>query len=190
MVDQQVTLQLQELEAVLLKVVSSNPKKEELQQCYTVLKGYKKNIACVEGFLSQIKMNPNDKVRQLAAILLNRKIEKFWPTLNDNVKNEIKYLLLELMKNEKNYLVAKAIAHLIFRVSKVCLVSGEWNDLLDFIFTDPSKYQKEHANMFELNLYIMAELIDISSFYLKSKLELIKTILTTALNFGTSRVKN
>ena len=183
-----INLTYEELESILLKVVSSNPKKEELQNCYTVLNDFKKNINCVEEFLKQIKMNNNDKVRQLAAILLNRKIEKHWANFNDQIKLEIKKLLLELIRNEKNYLVAKAVAHLIFRVAKLSLVSGEWNDLLDYIFSDPSSYTKEHSHMFELNLYIIAELIDICSFYLKHKLEIIKNILQLALNFGTPKV--
>ena len=183
-----VNLSYDELESILLKVVSSNPIKEELQNCYTVLKEYKKNISSVEEFLKQIKLNNNEKVRQLAAILLNRKIEKHWANLTDQIKVEIKKLLLELFRNEKNYLVAKAIAHLIFRVAKISLVSGDWNDLHEFIFTNPSSYSKEQAYMFELNLYIISELIDVCSFYLKHKLELIKTILQLALNLGTPRV--
>ena len=183
-----VNLSYDELESILLKVVSSNQIKEELQNCYTVLKEYKKNISSVEEFLKQIKLNNNEKVRQLAAILLNRKIEKHWANLTDQIKVEIKKLLLELFRNEKNYLVAKAIAHLIFRVAKISLVSGDWNDLHEFIFTNPSSYSKEQAYMFELNLYIISELIDVCSFYLKHKLELIKTILQLALNLGTPRV--
>lgn len=183
-----VNLSYDELESILLKVVSSNPIKEELQNCYTVLKEYKKNISSVEEFLKQIKLNNNEKVRQLAAILLNRKIEKHWANLTDQIRVEIKKLLLELFRNEKNYLVAKAIAHLIFRVAKISLVSGDWNDLHEFIFTNPSSYSKEQAYMFELNLYIISELIDVCSFYLKHKLELIKTILQLALNLGTPRV--
>ena len=183
-----VNLSYDELESILLKVVSSNPIKEELQNCYTVLKEYKKNISSVEEFLKQIKLNNNEKVRQLAAILLNRKIEKHWANLTDQIKVEIKKLLLELFRNEKNYRVAKAIAHLIFRVAKISLVSGDWNDLHEFIFTNPSSYSKEQAYMFELNLYIISELIDVCSFYLKHKLELIKTILQLALNLGTPRV--
>jgi hypothetical protein len=183
-----VNLSYEELEAILLTVVSSNPKKEELQNCYNVLKEFKKNINSVEQFLKQIKMNKNDKIRQLAAILLNRKIEKHWPNFNDQIKLEIKKLLLELIRNEKSYLVSKAIAHLIFRVAKLSLVSGEWNDLLDYIFSDPSSYSKEQAHIFELNLYVIAELIDICSFYLKNKMELIKNILQISLNFGSPRV--
>ena len=183
-----VNLSYDELESILLKVVSSNPKKEEIQNCYTILKDYKKNINCVEQFLKHIKINNNDKVRQLAAIILNRKIEKHWANFNNQIKLEIKNLLLELIRNEKNYLVAKAIAHLIFRVAKLSLISGEWNDLLEFIFSDPSKYSKEDAHMFELNLYVICELIDVCSFYLKHKLALIKNILQLALNFGTPRV--
>ena len=159
-----VNLSYDELESILLKVVSSNPIKEELQNCYTVLKEYKKNISSVEEFLKQIKLNNNEKVRQLAAILLNRKIEKHWANLTDQIRVEIKKLLLELFRNEKNYLVAKAIAHLIFRVAKISLVSGDWNDLHEFIFTNPSSYSKEQAYMFELNLYIISELIDVCSF--------------------------
>ena len=39
-----VNLSYDELESILLKVVSSNPKKEEIQNCYTILKDYKKSF--------------------------------------------------------------------------------------------------------------------------------------------------
>ena len=183
-----VNLTYEELESILLKVVSSAPNQEELIKCNMVLKEYKKNINSVEEYLKQIKLNTNYKVRQLAAILLNSKMEKHWANFNDQIKSEVKKLLLELIKNEKNYLVAKAVAHLIFRVSRLSLVAGEWNDLLEYIFSDPSMYAKEQAHMFELNLYIISELIDTCSFYLKHKLELIKNILQISLNFGSPRV--
>ena len=185
---QHINLSYEDLEKVLSTVVSSNPKKEDLQQAQQILRDFSKNPLSVELFLLQMKQNQNFKVRQLAAILLNRKFEKFWNDFTSEQKNQIKGLLLELYQNEKVFLVAKALSQLIFRISKLTLIAENWGDVLDYVFRDPSTYSQEQANIFELNLYIISELIDTCSFYLKAKLDMIKDILVLSMTHGSNRV--
>jgi hypothetical protein len=183
------TLTYEELDFILQKIVSPTPNNEEIKSSQEVLKKYSKNILSVEGYLLQTKNNPNPKIRQLAAILLNRKLEKHWQTMEPGVQNTLKNLILELYATEKAHLVLKAIANLIFRIAKLNLINGEWNDICDFVFTDPNSYNSEQATLFELNLYIISELIDNCAFYIKKKLPEIKKIVEIGLRSGTNRMK-
>lgn len=184
-----VNLSYEELENILMKIISRNPNKEDIQHTNETIKKYSKNILSVEGFLMQIKNNPNDKIRQLSAILLNRKLEKHWLKMDKTTQETFKAMILEFISREKNFLVLKAIANLVYRIAKLNLISNEWSDLLNYIFTDPQKYSADQANLFELNLYVISELIESCSFYLKDKLEQIKTILELALQHGNQRMK-
>lgn len=184
-----INLNYEELQFILAKIVSSNPNKEEMTHCNIMIKKYSKNILSVEGYLLQIKTNENFKIRQLSAILLNRKLEKHWQKMEDSIQVQLKKLIIEIFFQEKHYLVLKAISNLIYRIAKLNLINQEWNDLLDFIFTDPAKYSTEQAYLFELNLYIISELIESCSHYIKHKLLEIKNILMLALTMGSQRMK-
>jgi hypothetical protein len=187
--NEMINLSYEELDFVLSKVVSKNPNKEDIQTSNETLKKYSKNILSVEGFILQIKNNPNERIRQLSAILLYRKLEKHWLNMDKGACDTMKNIILGLLATEKNYLVLKAIANLVYRIAKLNLINKEWTDLLDYVFSDPNKYSADQAFLFELNLYIISELIESCSFYLKHKLEEIKVILQVALTMGSQRMK-
>ena len=182
-------LTYEQLDYLLNTIVSSNPNNTEIKSSQEVLKKYSKNILSVEGYLLHVKKNNNPKARQLAAILLNKKLEKHWQNMEPNIQNTFKNMIIELYMSEKNFLVLKAIANLLYRIAKLNLINGEWNELLNFIFSDPQSYSSEQAYIFELNLYIISELIENCSFYLKKNLSEIKNIIVIALNHGSNKMK-
>ncbi len=186
---QTINLSYEELEAVLSKIISSNPNKEDIKSTNETIKHYSKNVLCVEGFFIQIQNNPNFKIRQLAGILLYRKIQKHWPTMAPEVQSKLVEMVISLLQKETNFQVQKAIANLIYKIAKMVLINKEWTSLLDYIFTDPLKYSPEQANLLELNLYIISELIESCAFYLKEKFSEIKKILELAMNQGNQKMK-
>lgn len=182
-------LSYEELDLVLQKVVAINPNNQEIKLANEMIKSYTKHVQSVEGLLLHCKNNQNYQIRQLAAIILNRRLEKHWNKMDATIQVTLKNLIVELYLSEKNYLVQKSIALLILRIAKINLINGEWNDLHQFIFTDPTKYSTEQANLFELNLYIISELIENCSFYLKNRLNEIRVILELSLNLGSMKMK-
>jgi hypothetical protein len=187
--NQVINLSYEELEFILNKIASPNPNKEDIMNTNDAIRKYSRNILSVEGFLLQIKNNPNIKIRQLAAVLLKRKLEDHWNKMEANAQTTLKDFMLQLFINERNYLVLKAIANLIFKIAKQSLINNQWTDLHEFIFADPQKYSQDQAHLFELNLYIISELIESSSYHLKSKLALIKSILEVSINMGSQKMK-
>jgi hypothetical protein len=186
---QKLSLSNEELNFLLQTIVSPIPNNDEIKKAQDMLKKYSKNILSVEGYLLQTKTNPNPKVRQLAAILLNRKLEKHWQAMDSEIQKTFKNLILEIYSSEQTPLVLKSIANLIFRIAKLNLIKGEWNDLCEMIFADPNSYNQNQANLFEYNLYILSELIENCSFYIKKKLPDIKTIISAGLTNGTNKMK-
>lgn len=51
-----------------------------------VLKEYTKDPACVAPLLQQMRSSQHEQARQLAAVLLKKKIMTHWKTFNDNHK--------------------------------------------------------------------------------------------------------
>ena len=61
----------------LLEVFSSiQPDNDKILKSQEILKKYSERIESVEGYLFQIKSNPNANCRQLASILLYKNIKK------------------------------------------------------------------------------------------------------------------
>jgi len=179
----------EDLEIVLQNIISPNPNNADIKLTSELIKAYRKNLNSVEGFLFHIKNNQNSRIRQLAAILLNKKIETHWQKLESNIQANIRKLLMDLISVEKDFLVAKAIANLMFKISKVSLITEEWNDLHEYIFSDPSVFNSTQAHLFELNLYIIAELIEGCPLQLKHKYLQVNNIIILALTQGSAKVK-
>ncbi len=74
-------LTYEQLDYLLGTIVSNNPNNTEIKQSQELLKKYSKNLLSVEGYLLHVKNNQNPKARQLAAILLNKKLEKHWQSM-------------------------------------------------------------------------------------------------------------
>ena len=75
------------------------------------------------------------------------------------------------------------------KICKQTLLMKEWDNLLDIVFANPSQYNTEQQLLFELNIYIISELISSSMEYLKHKLNDINNILTVAFSMGNTTMK-
>ena len=176
----------------LLEVFTSQqPDNDKIKKSTEIIKKYSNTIESVEGYLYQIKTNQKPSCRQLASILLYKSIDKHWSKINNEKKNQIKNLIMELYSQEKVYLVLKGIAYVIYKISKQTLLNNEWDDLLNMVFSSPDKYNNEQANLFELNLHIIADLSNSSMDCLKEKGKIneIKNILNAAFLMGNDKMK-
>lgn len=176
------------LEEALKVLTSPVPNNEQIKKVTELIKKYRKKVESVESFLFIIKNNPVPQIRQLSAILLKRKIDTHWNNLEEGFRNQTIALFIELITNEKEFLVSKAIANVIFKVARVTMISEDYNSLHDYIFSEPDKYSENQAHLFELNLYIISELIEFCYQHIKPKLGLVNNIVKMSLTRGTNRV--
>lgn len=174
-----------QLNTMLSIITSNNPDNQEIKKATECIKKYtENNINCVEGLLYQMKMNSNGRVKQLASLILYKVFDKFWKDIEIGKQELIKNLLIELYSKEKEFLVLKGIANLMYKIcSKILLTSPPDDPLIKLIFSNPEKYSIDQTNLFELNLYILARLVSNGDVY-GPKIDSIKNILHRAFYFG------
>eukprot|EP01027_Heterolobosea_sp_BB2_P019008 GEZU01026710.1.p1 GENE.GEZU01026710.1~~GEZU01026710.1.p1 ORF type:complete len:1040 (+),score=368.13 GEZU01026710.1:323-3442(+) len=74
------------------------------------------------------------KVRQMAAVLMRKKLSGYWTKQDNNTKQEIKKALLQILVHEKESLVRHSVTNVVSAIAKFEVPSGTWNELLQFLF--------------------------------------------------------
>ena len=121
-----------------------------------------KKQACVAGLMSRITLNAatvpvtaNAGVRQIAAVLLHKYINKHWGRLGPSLQNQVQTALLHLLTQEPEPLVRRAIGSIISKLAKHLLPA--WEDLLKLIIACSSQADPRYREQAMLLLYQTAE---------------------------------
>lgn len=138
--------------ALLLGQVISGQNSQDLEKYF---KRYLKLSQCVPDLMQQMMQNPIPNVRQLASVLLRKRIMKHWKALTPEVQGEVKRALIDRISNEPENLVRKNVASLTAALASNIL--AEWPELLAFIGTC-TECQIVAAK--EIGLYLLAELLE------------------------------
>nr|GEW48607.1 importin-4-like isoform X1 [Tanacetum cinerariifolium] len=91
-------------------------------------------------------------VRQLSAVILRKKIPGHWGKLTEDVRDLVKECLIESITTENSPSVRRASANAMSIISKFAVPSGEWPDLLHFLFQCS---ESEEEDLRESNAYMM-----------------------------------
>eukprot|EP00754_Rhynchopus_humris_P041218 Rhum_TRINITY_DN24819_c0_g1::Rhum_TRINITY_DN24819_c0_g1_i1::g.180200::m.180200/K20221/IPO4, RANBP4; importin-4 len=120
-----------EVEQVLATCLSADNNARQLadQACTVLIK--KKN--CVPLLIAQLQHSENPYVRQLASVLLRRKILSHWRNLAVDVRTGLKAALIQCALNEPVRLVRLGIVHCMAMLAKAEIASGTWPELLQFM---------------------------------------------------------
>lgn len=138
--------------ALLLGEIISGRNSQELEKYF---KRYLKLSQSVPDLMQQMIHNPQANIRQLASVLLRKKISKHWKSLTAEVQTAVKNSLVERITNEPESLVRKNVASLTAALATYIL--AEWPELLGFISTCTDS-QSVPAK--EIGLYLLAELLE------------------------------
>jgi hypothetical protein len=181
------------------KIVSNNPNTNQIRCAQEKLKQYSKNIISLEIYLNLLNSNDdenkneknlNTKIKQLTAILFNRKLERHWVKLNNNTKKNLENKILEVFKKESNFLVMRSIGEIIYKIIKLNFIGNEENKILfQEILRDPFTYNAMEINIFEINLLILSELIENNFNYLNKFMPNVYNILNEAIKNGSNKMK-
>ena len=128
---------------------------QNVQELIKYFKRYLKNSFCVSDLLLQMTNSSRADVRQLASVLLRRKIVRHWPALTQDSQVQTKSVILTQLVNEPESLVRKNIASLAAKLGSKII--SQWPELLSFISTC-SENSSPHAR--EIGLYLLAELLE------------------------------
>lgn len=197
--NQEVVLSFEQVEEILNIVTSSAPNKEDLNKAYLLIKQFSKSPKCIVNYLHHIKTNQKQGCRQLAAVLLSKKIMKHWENLEEADKKVISAELLTAITAEKTYLVAKSISMSISKILIANLrkqlgtdssIDENSQTLFSFVMTDPTSYDASQSHLFEVNLFVISELLEeCEADQLISLLPKIKLVVNLALTSGTNKMK-
>ncbi|KAF0972696.1 hypothetical protein FDP41_008945 [Naegleria fowleri] len=119
----------EELERVLLNLMV--PQSAIIKQAESVIKVFLKQRECMVGFVSQIKGSTHVGVRQLSAVLMRLKMKNHWKKLDAQVKEEIKFNILNALLSEPTHLVRTSIIQLVG--SMTLHEISNWPDLPKFL---------------------------------------------------------
>jgi hypothetical protein len=88
---------------------------------------------CIAALLRHARGDADASVRQLAAVVLKRKVLAHWSTLPPAHQEEFKNALLEGVVREPVPAVRRAIADVVSKVAKATVPMGAWSALPEFL---------------------------------------------------------
>lgn len=166
----------EQLESCLQQLLA--PDTSLIKQAEGILKGYLKHVQCIGGLMVQIQHSTHCQVRQMAAILLRKRINTHWSKLDAQTQKSIKTSLLNCSIQEPERLVRTSLALLVSNVAKHQLPAGQWPELLGFI-NECTKSPHEAGRELAMNFFYC--LTDTVGEHLEPHFPEIKTMFGTAL---------
>ena len=133
-----------------------NEERQLAEQAVMVL--IKKKV-CVPLLVAQLQHSQHVGVRQLASILLRKKILGHWRKLDINVRQEIKGTLLNCAATEPVRVVKLGIAHCVAMLAKAEVASGTWPELFEFLKTQSQSPEVLNREMAIILLHACSQTI-------------------------------
>ncbi|KAL5156972.1 putative importin subunit beta-4 [Glycine soja] len=135
----------QSLELLLIQFLM--PDNDARRQAEDQIKRLAKDPQVVPALVQHMRTAKTPNVRQLAAVLLRKKITGHWAKLSPQLKQLVKQSLIETITMEHSPPVRKASANVVSIVAKYAVPSGEWPDLLPFLFQCSQSSQDDHREV-------------------------------------------
>ena len=162
----------QSLELLLIQFLM--PDNDARRQAEDQIKRLAKDPQVVPALVQHMRTAKTPNVRQLAAVLLRKKITGHWAKLSPQLKQLVMQSLIETITMEHRFLflpisfvitllliiislllnrvlcsppVRKASANVVSIVAKYAVPSGEWPDLLPFLFQCSQSSQDDHREV-------------------------------------------
>ena len=169
------------LEALLLQLTVSDT--AQIKAAEKQIKDFLKKPSCVPSFVSQMQHSPHPHVRQMAAVLLRKKINSHWIKLQPSDHAVIKQVLLGCLGAEPEALVRHSLAVLIAAVCKHQIPMGQWNEVLVFVQQCTQHAEDDHRCLGMMMLKLLTETI---GQHLQSQFADLRAVYLHALQEGTS----
>ncbi|KAF2531371.1 hypothetical protein F2Q70_00033183 [Brassica cretica] len=135
----------QSLELLLIQFLM--PDNDARRQAEDQIKRLAKDPQVVPALVQHLRTAKTPNVRQLAAVLLRKRITGHWAKLSPQMKQEVKQSLIESITIENSPPVRRASANVVSVVAKYAVPAGEWPDLLTFLFQCSQSAQEDHREV-------------------------------------------
>lgn len=154
------------------------PDSEIIKQATTIMKQFLKQPSCVEPLMQQIQSSTIVEARQMAAVLLRRKLNTHWKKLTPDVKEKIKKSLMNLLTQEPHRPIRVAISALISALAKKLIAESSWDEILQFLFQISQSTVDEHR---EVSMLLFRSLVENIGEKLKPRFKALQDLFQRAL---------
>ncbi|XP_010438570.1 PREDICTED: importin-4-like isoform X2 [Camelina sativa] len=135
----------QSLELLLIQFLM--PDNDARRQAEDQINRLAKDPQVVPALIQHLRTAKTPNVRQLAAVLLRKRITGHWTKLSPQIKLHVKQSLIESITAENSPPVRRASANVVSVVAKYAVPAGEWPDLLTFLFQCSQSSQEDHREV-------------------------------------------
>ncbi|KAI3707851.1 hypothetical protein L2E82_36724 [Cichorium intybus] len=135
----------QSLELLLIQFLM--PDNDARRQAEDQIKRLAKDPQVVPALVHHLRTAKTPNVRQLAAVLLRKKITGHWAKLTPQLRQLVKQSLIESITMEHSPPVRRASANVVSIIAKYAIPGGEWPDLLPFLFQCSQSAQEDHREV-------------------------------------------
>ncbi|KAJ0095362.1 hypothetical protein Patl1_15768 [Pistacia atlantica] len=135
----------QSLELLLIQFLM--PDNDARRQAEEQIKRLAKDPQVVPALIQHLRTAKTPNVRQLAAVLLRKKITGHWAKLSPQLKHLVKQSLIESITIEHSPPVRRASANVVSIIAKYAVPVGEWPELLPFLFHCSQSAQEDHREV-------------------------------------------
>ncbi|XP_024542572.1 importin-4 isoform X1 [Selaginella moellendorffii] len=136
---------MEQLELLLFQFLM--PDNDARKNAEEQIKHLARDPELVPALLHQIRNARSANVRQLAAVLLRKKIVGLWMKLNPQLHASLKNLLLESITLDNSLAVRRASADVVSALAKQDVPAGNWPELLPFLFQCSQSLQEDHREV-------------------------------------------
>ncbi|KAK9162268.1 hypothetical protein Syun_003170 [Stephania yunnanensis] len=135
----------QSLELLLIQFLM--PDNDARRQAEEQIKRLAKDPQVIPALVHHLRTAKTPNVRQLAAVLLRKKITGHWAKLSPQLRQLVKSSLIESITVEHSPPVRRASANVVSIVAQYAVPAGEWPDLLPFLFQCSQSAQEDHREV-------------------------------------------
>eukprot|EP01116_Phalansterium_solitarium_P010141 TRINITY_DN2460_c0_g1_i3.p1 TRINITY_DN2460_c0_g1~~TRINITY_DN2460_c0_g1_i3.p1 ORF type:complete len:1068 (+),score=372.31 TRINITY_DN2460_c0_g1_i3:1435-4638(+) len=122
---------LEQVEQLLRALVT--PDTNVVKQATDVLNKYLKNAGSIPVLLQLLHSSTFVEVRQLAAILMRKKIAGHWAKLKPEVQQAIKKVLLDVIVRNDSAVVRRSAGFVVSILARLLVPVNQWPELLAFL---------------------------------------------------------
>ncbi|XP_074331431.1 uncharacterized protein LOC141668440 [Apium graveolens] len=135
----------QSLELLLIQFLM--PDNDARRQAEDQIKRLSKDPQVVPALIHHLRTAKTPNVRQLSAVLLRKKITGHWAKLTPQLRQLVKQSLIDSITLEHSPPVRRASANVVSIIAKYAVPTGEWPDLLPFLFQCSQSVQEDHREV-------------------------------------------
>ncbi|KAI8137212.1 armadillo-type protein [Fennellomyces sp. T-0311] len=147
------------LDELLTKLASAQDSETLRNATSTLNTQYYTTENCVPGLVQISARSAHFQVRQLAAVELRKRINKWWPEIQEVNRSTIRTQLLQIVLSEEKELVRHSIARVISSVARLDVPNESWPELLTFLNQACASNNASHREVGTYILYTLFEVI-------------------------------